>query len=835
MNPAEKTVDPVEPANLVYGKYSIKDLVDIDRLRGTFTSFSMATGFTTGFLQYPSLEVLIATGWRDICTKFHRAFPDSAQCCKKSNLYLSERIKEHKQLNISPCENGLVDGAAPVIIKGKLLAYLATGQVMFEPPDLERFKQQARRYGYDLDEYLKAVAKVPVVSEARFRSVLSFLSELAVMIAEQGLSSLESKENARELQQEMASRRSIEAALRETEEKYRGIYENAVEGIFQSTPEGRYLDANPAMASMFGYESPEALMAAITDIKTQVYVNPKRRGEFMRLMAKDKFVKGFEYQVYGKDGGTFWISENARAVRDDQGNIVYYEGFMQDITERKEAEELSRILIMNSPTGVYIIQDKKFQMANRWFNAITGYEDEEILKLDCEELVFPEDLEQVKQKALKMLWGESSAPYEYRIHTKSGETKWIMETVASTQYQGKRATLGFFMDVTEHKQLEKRFLLAQKMEAVGRLAGGVAHDFNNILGAILGYAELMLHNLRRIDPLFPYADAIKQATERAAALTHQLLAFSRKQILQPQVIDLNEVVSEIEKMLHRLIGEDIDLVMILETGLGLVKADPAQVEQIIMNLAVNARDAMPGGGKLVIETANVFLDDSYTRQHPETVSGPYVLLAVSDNGLGMDHEIQAKIFEPFFTTKEPGKGTGLGLATVYGIAKQSGGFVQFYSEVGKGTTFKVYLPRAQEFVKPAKQPQAVVTTLSKGSETILVVEDDSMIRELVLKALAMGGYNLLEAGNGNEALAICERQKGAIHLLLTDVVMPGMNGRELAERARFFHPEMKVIYMSGYTENAVVHNGVLDAAAPLLQKPFSPMVLLGKVRELLDS
>ena len=371
-----------------------------------------------------------------------------------------------------------------------------------------------------------------------------------------------------------------------------------------------------------------------------------------------------------------------------------------------------------------------------------------------------------------MLRGESSAPYEYRIHTKSGETKWIMESVASTHYQGKKATLGFFMDVTEHKQLEKRFLLAQKMEAVGRLAGGVAHDFNNILGAILGYAELMLHNLRRIDPLYPHADAIKQATERAAALTHQLLAFSRKQILQPQVMDLNEVVSEIEKMLRRLIGEDIDLVLILETGLGLVKADPAQLEQVIMNLAVNARDAMPGGGKLVIETANVFLDHTYTRQHPEAVPGPYVMLAVSDNGLGMNGETQAKIFEPFFTTKEPGKGTGLGLATVYGIAKQSGGFVQVYSELGKGTTFKVYLPRAQEFVKPAK-PQKSRLTFPKGSETILVVEDDVMMRELVLKALNMGGYNVLEAGNGNEALAICERQKGAIHLLLTDVVMPG--------------------------------------------------------------
>jgi PAS domain S-box-containing protein len=639
-----------------------------------------------------------------------------------------------------------------------------------------------------------------------------------------------------QLQEEIAERQRADAALRAAEEKYRSIYENAVDGIFQSTPEGRFINVNPAMARMYGYESPQELITQITDIGRQFYVNPLRRGDFQRWMDRSGYVKGFEYQVYRKDGSAIWISESARAVRNDQGDIIYYEGFMQDITERKEAEELSRHLIVGSPVGIYIIQSQRFQLVNQLFYEITGFGPDEAGKIDPWGLVYPDDRENVRKEALNMLRGKTSTPYEYRILTKDGEIKWILETVTSTQYQGKRATLGFFMDVSEHRELEKKFVQAQKMEAVGRLAGGLAHDFSNMLAVIMWYATLLAKNLHKEDPIYAHAEGIKKAANQAGSLIRQILAFSRKQMLQPQVTNLNVIVANIEKMLKRLIGEDIEMVLFLDAAAEDVKVDPGQMEQVLMNLAVNARDAMPLGGKLTIETGNVFLDHAYTQKHPYVEPGHHVMLAVSDNGMGMDGETRARVFEPFFTTKEAGKGTGLGLSTVYGIVKQSGGAVEVYSEPGQGTTFKVYLPAvsaaaAAEASKPATAEHVPL----RGTETLLLVEDEALLRGPVADTLRFYGYRVLEAGDGREALLISERHQGPIHLMLTDVVMPQMSGRELAERLGPLRPEMKVLFMSGYTEDAIVHHGVLESAMPYIQKPFTPESLVGKIREALDS
>ena len=389
-------------------------------------------------------------------------------------------------------------------------------------------------------------------------------------------------------------------------------------------------------------------------------------------------------------------------------------------------------------------------------------------------------------------------------------------------------------DISDFKQLEEQLRQSQKLEAIGMLAGGIAHDFNNLLTVIRGYSDLTLMRLSEEDPLHRNISEVKKAAERAAGLTRQLLAFSRKQVLQPKVLDLNAVVSELEKMLRRLIGEDIGLRTVLESDLGSVKADPGQIEQIIMNLAVNARDAMPQGGKLTIETTNVYLDEDYAKVHIAVIPGPYVMFAVSDTGTGMDSRTQARIFEPFFTTKEKGKGTGLGLSTVYGIVKQSGGNIWVYSEVGQGTTFKVYLPRvdegAQEYKRSAETEGAI-----QGSETILLAEDEEMVRKLARQVLEMHGYQVLEAANGGAALLICERHKEPIHLLITDVIMPEMSGRELADRLAQLRPEMKVLYMSGYTDNAIVHQGVLDEGANFIQKPFPTDALARKVREVLDA
>jgi len=385
----------------------------------------------------------------------------------------------------------------------------------------------------------------------------------------------------------------------------------------------------------------------------------------------------------------------------------------------------------------------------------------------------------------------------------------------------------------ERGRLEEQLQQAQKMEAIGRLAGGIAHDFNNLLTVITGYSQLLLDHLPDGDPIRAHVGQIKKAGDRAASLTRQLLAFSRKQVLAPQVLDLNRIVANTDKMLTRLIGEDIELVAVAYPDLGRVKADPGQIEQVIMNLAVNARDAMPQGGRLTIETANVDLDENYSSQRLVVIPGAYVMLAVSDTGTGMNSEIQSRIFEPFFTTKEQGKGTGLGLATVYGIVKQSGGYVWVYSEPGKGAAFKIYLPRVEEAADEVKKTEGVVR-VTAGSETILVVEDNEPLRRLVCGVLEAKGYTLLEAGSGEEALKVIEAHTGPLGLLLTDVVMPRVNGPELAARLAPLHPEVKVLYMSGYTDNAIVHHGILDNGARFLQKPFTPEALARKIREVLD-
>jgi PAS domain S-box-containing protein len=393
----------------------------------------------------------------------------------------------------------------------------------------------------------------------------------------------------------------------------------------------------------------------------------------------------------------------------------------------------------------------------------------------------------------------------------------------------------FAEDVSEHRTLEQQFRQAQKMEAVGRLAGGIAHDFNNLLMVISGYAEFLLDRIGAEPTVRGPAQEIANAANRATALTRQLLAFSRKQMLAPKVLDLNAVVTENLKLLTRLIGEDIDLVMIPGTELGAVRADPSQIEQVIMNLAVNARDAMPQGGKLTLETANVSLDESYARLHAPAEPGEYIMLAITDTGMGMDAETQSHIFEPFFTTKGI-KGTGLGLSTVYGIVKQSGGYIWVYSELRGGTSFKVYLPRVTasgEFIAP--QPSVPIAEVSPGHETILLVEDETNVRQLTRHYLQGQGYTVLEAADPATAIQISTSREGPIHLLFTDVVMPGMNGRQLAHAISSARPETRVLYMSGYTENVIGHNGTLDVNVNLLQKPFTLPALKAKVREVLDT
>jgi signal transduction histidine kinase/CheY-like chemotaxis protein len=440
------------------------------------------------------------------------------------------------------------------------------------------------------------------------------------------------------------------------------------------------------------------------------------------------------------------------------------------------------------------------------------------------------------KRSISEMWGIAERTAEVESLNQGLEDR-----VAERTHQLAAANQNLLAEVSERKtaqaeleQSAEQLRQSQKMEAIGQLAGGVAHDFNNLLTAICGHSEMSLKRLTPADPLHRHLEEIKKSGERAAALTRQLLAFSRKQILQPKIIDLNQIVVDMNKMLQRLIGEDIDLLMGLAADLGKVKADPNQIEQILLNLSINARDAMPKGGRLTIETSNVHLSEEYSHDHVSVRPGQYVMLAVSDNGCGMDAKTQTHIFEPFFTTKEVGKGTGLGLATVYGIVKQSEGTIWLYSEVGRGTAFKIYLPCAEAPMKEVEVESNDRESL-EGTETVLLVEDEEVVREMATEILRDSGYHVLEAKHGHEAMILGRQHSGVIHLMLTDVVMPQMSGRELAQQLTPLRRDMKVLYMSGYTDDAIVHHGVLEEGTAFIGKPFTPSALTRKVREILDA
>ena len=502
----------------------------------------------------------------------------------------------------------------------------------------------------------------------------------------------------------------------------------------------------------------------------------------------------------------------------------------------RKSEKLVAALLESASQGIVGVDSAgRIVLANRRAEELFGYTREELLGAPIE-LLLPE--------AHRSTHGGYRDDYFTRPRTrpmgigmdlvgcrKDGAEFPLEVSLSYVQIDEGVFAIAFVSDISQRKRLEEQLLHSQKMEAVGRLAGGVAHDFNNMLTIIAGYNRMILDGLSPLDPLRGYAEEILQAADRGGALTNQLLAFSRRQIMQPRVVNVNTVVKQTGKMLRRLIGEDIDLMLGLDPAVGNIKADPGHVDQAIVNLAVNARDAMPLGGRLTIETANVALDENYAKSHLDVQPGDFVMIAVSDTGHGMDAETRRRIFEPFFTTKEKGKGTGLGLATVYGTVKQTGGDIWVYSEPGRGTTFKLYFPRVPDPVAESSESVGEPVKPS-GGETILVVEDEEPVRQLTVKLLKQLGYEVLTASSGAEALEVSAAHQGPIALLLTDVVMPNMSGRQLADALIRSRPDTKVLYLSGYTENTVVHHGVLDPGVDFLPKPFSREGLAAKLREM---
>jgi two-component system cell cycle sensor histidine kinase/response regulator CckA len=514
------------------------------------------------------------------------------------------------------------------------------------------------------------------------------------------------------------------------------------------------------------------------------------------------------------------------------------------VTERVlrllEAESANALLasIVESSDDAIIGRtlDGRITSWNTGAERLYGYAGREVLGRSFGFLVPRDRVGELVMTNERLQKGESLKNFETVRLRKDGTAVQVSISVSPIRNKDGRVVGGATIarDISDRKRLEEDLRQAQKMEVVGRLAGGIAHDFNNMLTPIIGYSQIILEGTGPTDRFREEVEEIAQSGRRAADLTRQLLAFSRKQILQPKVLDLSKVVSGTEKLLRRLIGEDVRLIFALAPRVGRVKVDPGQLEQIVMNLAVNARDAMPEGGTLTIEAADAELDQDYANLHPEVVPGPHAVLIVSDTGIGMDKETLSHLFEPFFTTKPKGKGTGLGLATVYGIVKQSRGHVYVYSEPGHGTTFKIYFPHASE-TEEMQEPEHAPKLADSGSETILLIEDDKTLRTFAVKVLRLKGYTVLEAENGGAGLALSNGHEGPIHLVLTDVVMPGISGREAAKQLLQARPQIKTLYMSGYTDNAIVHHGVLDKGALLLQKPFTPDVLARKIREVLDA
>jgi PAS domain S-box-containing protein len=522
----------------------------------------------------------------------------------------------------------------------------------------------------------------------------------------------------------------------------------------------------------------------------------------------------------------------AYAYRRDQVKI-YHELYQAGIALR-ESEERFRGLVEGSASAIWIHDERNFLYANPCALKMTGYTFDELSRLSVVELVHPDFREFVtKREEERMKGGDIPKHYEFQIVKKTGEAIWIDFSGAVIDYQGRQAIIASAYDVTERKKLEEQLLQAQKMEGIGKLAGGVAHDYNNMLGVIIGYSSLIMKRIDRSEPIYRYFELIASAAKRAADITRQLLAFARREIVSPRVLDPNKAIESLQKMLQRLIGENVKLMFLPEKSIWNIKIDPTQLDQILVNLATNARDAIDDIGTIIIETSNASIDEAYTHNRIDFSPGEYVVISFTDTGKGMSKETMEKIFEPFFTTKSKGQGTGLGLSTVYGIVKQNGGSINVYSEIGGGTTFRIYLPRYQGKVEDAEAVQAEKAI--DGTETVLVVEDQADLLELAKNSLEEYGYKVLTALSPGEGILLCEGYQGKIHLLLTDVIMPVMNGKELRDKILTMKPDIKTVFMSGYTANVIADQGILDEEVDFIQKPFTPYALAKKVHDVLKS
>jgi two-component system, cell cycle sensor histidine kinase and response regulator CckA len=677
----------------------------------------------------------------------------------------------------------------------------------------------------------------------RERHLLALIEDLSSEKKQIHLKEKFSRELEQRVEERTAALNEAKDALQKSEERFRALVESTSDWIWERNEKGVYTYASPRIRELLGYEPEDVAGKSPSDLMPEKDA-VEFDSTFQAIARSGKPFRGMETINRRKDGRLVVIETSGVPFFDSEGKLLGYRGIDRDITQRKQAEEALRKseekyrTILETIADGYHETDLKgnLTLVNDSLCEILGYSREELLGMNYCQLMDEANVKRTYEAYTEAYrTGNANPGIDIEVLRKDGTKGQVSVSIALIRDSEQRINgfRGVFRDVTKHRQLEEQLQQAAKMEAVGRLAGGIAHDFNNLLTAVIGYTNLLMDQMPTDDVQGKRLAQIARAAERAAGLTKQLLAYGRKQVLETRVLDINEAISGMEEMLRRIIGEDIELITVHSSLPGLVRADPGQIEQVLMNLAVNARDVMPNGGELIIETANVLLDEDYCRTHPEVEPGSYIMFAVSDNGQGMEPETISKIFDPFFTTKEKGVGTGLGLATVYGIVKQHGGHVAVYSQVGRGTIFKVYLPCVEDFLVEVQQSMSSAPR-PEGRETVLVVEDEEVVRNLTCEVLDILGYCTLPASDPEQAQAINRSYEGPIHLLLTDVVLPQMDGRRLYQTLSVTRPEMKVLYCSGYTENFIVHQGVLDQGVQFLAKPFTVDALARKVRETLD-
>jgi two-component system, cell cycle sensor histidine kinase and response regulator CckA len=814
-----------------YTPLELTDIIDRDAVQALVTDICGLTGIAVALLDQRG-EVLVASGWQDICTRYHRVHPQTGAACLESDTLLSGGIDEGAY-RLYRCRNGMWDMATPIVIGGSHVGNLYIGQFFFEDEEVDRdaFRRQAQRCGFDEAAYLAALDRVPRISRQTATSVMALYTRLAGMLASLSHSNLR-------LARALAERDGLLGEVRRSEERYRVLVEHAGEAIFVAQ-DGILKYLNSKTSQIIGHPPERLLGAGVAD-----FIHPDDRGLVMsrhrqRASGAD-LPTTYTFRAINASDETLWAELNVVPI-DWEGRPATL-NFLSDVTERKQAEEALiagqqryRKLTDTIPLGIEEIdlQGRIEYVSPAYLKMMRCSNEQAVGTYMWDSFVDGAGLRAYLQRLVREL--PAPQPWYGQARTLEGATidvrvDWDYRRSTRGELEGFIAVLA---DVTGQRQLEAQLLQAQKMESVGRLAGGVAHDFNNLLTAISGYAEFVLDELAvdaraRVD-----IQEVLRNAERASNLTRQLLAFSRKQTMAMRPVDLNTLILDLGKLLRRLIGEHIDLVLQPADSLPIVLADPAQLEQVIVNLAVNARDAMQRGGRLTMTTMTTALPPAIASSRPDLPLGQYALLSVSDTGMGMDAAVLERIFEPFFTTKEPDRGTGLGLATAYGVVTQHGGHITAESQPGAGSTFRIYLP-AHSAATTAASAEADANTRRGGGETILLVEDEPQVRAVERRALQRLGYVVVEAGNGEEALGMVAGMQVLPDLIITDMVMPKMGGAELATRLRQVHPAILFLFTSGYTDNPQALSEAMGSGR-YLHKPFSAQTLAAAVRQALDT